>query len=149
MRMIIAVAMCLAAMPAYAGSESNSVANSGSASLAAVNITNNGASKVKTTGSALAPGLIASGLSCSGSASIGGGWMGGAISLGITTKDKECDARENSKIIGLMGDVPAAKEVMCNIKEVREAFAKVGRPCIADRGRRATVAYVKPSQRQR
>ena len=135
----IGIAAAIAALfminPALAGSRSDANANSNSQSGAQVNINSHG---YKGTGAAIAPGLIASGLSCSGSVSAGGGWMGGGFSLGFTRKDKDCDTRENAKIIAIMREGNTAFEMMCAIPEVREADRRSGRNrCVANHG----VAY--------
>lgn len=88
--------------------------------------------------SAIAPGLFASGLSCSGSAGAGGAGAGWGFSFGFTKSDVQCDTRENAKtVLGLTGDREATKEVLCDIRQVRSAFQRVGRPCIADYQRAA------------
>lgn len=111
--------------------------NSGAMSQSGVNIKyGNGHKQV---GAAIAPGLIASGLSCQGSASVGAGGGGWGMAFGTTVMDRNCDTRENAKIVGLLGDSSASKEVMCNIKEVRNAYAAVGRPCLIDRQRAAST----------
>jgi hypothetical protein len=87
----------------------------------------------KSAASAIAPGLFASGLSCSGSASAGGAGSGWGISLGLTKEDKDCNTRENAKtVLGLTGDRDATKEVLCDLTQIRTAFSRIGRPCLAD-----------------
>ena len=61
----------------------------------------------------------------------------------MTKMDRDCNIRENAKMIGLMGEMGAAREVMCNVREVREAFAAVGRPCIRDRRQAIATGSVK------
>jgi hypothetical protein len=133
-KIVLAVfAALLMASPAFAGSRShaNANSNSGASSNSGVSINNRG---YKGVGAAIPPGLVASGLSCSGSTSIGGGWLGGGISLGFTKKDRDCDTRENAKMIGLMHEMNVAYEIMCGIDEVRQADARIGRDrCVANR----------------
>lgn len=134
--MMLAVLLATPALAQQAGSNSNS--NSGAMSSSGVNIRyGNGH---KGTGAAIAPGLIASGLSCQGSVSTGAGGAGWGFAFGITKMDRDCNTRENAKIVGLTGDVPASKEVMCTIREVRDAYAMVGRPCLRDRIARTRTA---------
>jgi hypothetical protein len=129
------MASAIMASPAYAGSRSNANANSGSSAYSNsgsnININSRG---YRGTGTAIPPGLVASGLSCSGSASVGAGWMGGGFSFGLTKKDKDCDTRENAKMVGLMHEMNVAYEMMCGIDEVREADARIGRNrCVLNR----------------
>jgi hypothetical protein len=134
------LAVLVAAMmasPAFAGSRSHATANSGSSSGAYsnsgsyININSRG---YRGTGTAIPPGLVASGLSCSGSVSAGAGFMGGALSFGFTHKDKDCDTRENAKMVGLLHEMNVAYEMMCGIDEVREADARSGRNrCVLNR----------------
>lgn len=126
MKSITVAILSLLALPAMA--ETNSVSQSGSWSSSGVNI----GSAVQAP-SAIAPGLIAGGLSCSGSASLGGSASGWGIALGITRKDEACNAREDAKYIhGVTGSVSAAKERLCAVKEIREAFLRAGEPCAVD-----------------
>lgn len=113
---------------ANSGSESNSASQAGSVS--SVNIKNGRG--YRSTGAAIAPGLIAGGITCQGSASIGAGGPGWGFAFGSTKLDRDCNTRENAKMIALMGERDAAREVMCNVPEVRAAMARVGRPCIGD-----------------
>lgn len=128
---ILAGAYIFFAFPAFAGSagsssNSNSNANSGSSSVAGVHIQNNSATKLKTVGTAVAPGLIAGGLSCAGSTSVAAGFMGGAFAFGTTMMDKDCNTRENSKMFGIMGDRPMAVEILCDSPQVLAADARLG-----------------------
>lgn len=125
---------------ANAGSESNSASQAGSVS--SVNIKNGRG--YKSTGAAIAPGLIAGGITCQGSASIGAGGPGWGFAFGSTKLDRDCNTRENAKMIALMGERDAAREVMCNVPEVRAAMARVGRPCIGDNPRVATRGSKSP-----
>lgn len=119
-----------------AGSNSSSQSQSAAGSSSSVNIQNSRG--YKSTGAAIAPGLIAGGITCQGSASIGAGGPGWGFAFGSTKLDRDCNTRENAKMIALMGERDAAREVMCNVPEVRAAMARVGRPCIGDSNRVAT-----------
>lgn len=137
-KLILAVAMAallptaaFAGSHAHSSSSSSSSANSYSNSGSNIRISSRGG---KAVGAAIPPGLIASGLSCSGSASVGGGWLGGGIAIGFTHKDRDCDTRENAKMVGLMHEMNVAYEIMCGIDEVRKADRAVGRNrCTANR----------------
>ncbi|HWL83515.1 MAG TPA: hypothetical protein VNR89_21380 [Roseomonas sp.] len=75
------------------------------------------------------------------------------VSLGATTPlfgiggafsniDSECQTRNNAAVlVSGLRDEAAAREVLCTIPTIREAFIRVGRPCISDGGR----AIVLPS----
>lgn len=138
--LIIAAGLVLAAttvqaqninVGASSGSESNSASQAGS--ISSVNIKNSRG--YRQVGAAIAPGLIAGGITCQGSSSIGAGGPGWGFAFGSTKLDRDCNTRENAKMIALMGERDAAREVMCNVPEVRAAMARVGRPCIGDRAR--------------
>jgi hypothetical protein len=113
---------------AASGSQSNS--NSQAGSHSSVNIQNSRG--YRQVGTAIAPGLIAGGITCQGSASIGAGGPGWGFAFGSTKLDRDCNTRENAKMIALMGERDVAREVMCNVPEVRAAMARVGRPCAGD-----------------
>lgn len=135
----------LLAVPAFAqqaGSNSNS--NSGAMSQSGVNIRyGNGHKQV---GAAIAPGLAVGGITCQGSVSAGAGGSGWGLAFGMTKMDRDCNLRENARIVGLMGEVPAAREIMCNVPEVRRAFATVGRPCAVDRRRAIATGSIRKTK---
>jgi hypothetical protein len=56
--------------------------------------------------------------------------VGGAIS----TTDRDCEVR-NTAALAITGlkDEAAGREIMCGIKEFREAVARLGQPCITDK----------------
>lgn len=120
-----------------ANSGSSSVSGSQAGSVSAVNIKNSRG--YRSTGTAIAPGLIAGGITCQGSTSVGAGGPGWGFAFGSTKLDRDCNTRENAKMIALMGERDVAREVMCNVPEVRAAMARVGKPCIGERAR--PVAY--------
>ena len=55
------------------------------------------------------------------------------IAGAISTTDKDCETR-NTAALAITGlkDEAAGREVMCIIKEFREAVARLGKPCIGD-----------------
>jgi hypothetical protein len=55
--------------------------------------------------------------------------IGGAIS----NIDRECETRNNAAVVvtGLK-DETLAREILCTIKDIREAAARVGKPCLQD-----------------
>lgn len=127
---LAAAIVAMSTAPSFAGSHSqaNSSSNSGasSGSYAGVSVTNNSATKLRTVGTAVAPGLIAGGLSCAGSASVAGGFMGGAFALGTTLMDKDCNTRENAKMLGVLGDRAMTMEILCDSPQIRAADARLG-----------------------
>lgn len=68
------------------------------------------------------------------------------VSVGVTTPvggvggawsriDDECQTRNNAAIlVSGLRDEAASREVLCTIPSIRQAFIRVGRPCIADGG---------------
>lgn len=134
---IIAAGFVLAATAVQAqtvvvGAGSNSQSNSQSQAGSNSSVTIKNSRGYRQVGTAIAPGLIAGGITCQGSASIGAGGPGWGFAFGSTKLDRDCNTRENAKMIALMGERDAAREVMCNVPEVRAAMARVGRPCIGD-----------------
>ncbi len=127
----LAAVAALIATAAFAGDTTTSGSQSQAGAYSGVNIKNGNG--YKQAPSAIAPGLIAGGLSCSGSASVGGSGGGWGLSFGITKEDAACNAREDAKYIhGVTGSQAAAKERLCEQKKIREAFARAGQPCAGD-----------------
>lgn len=86
-------------------------------------------------GAAVAPALTTTLTeTCMGSTSVGAGFSGGSFSFGTTWRDSACVRRLDARQIQSMGDVQAAKEIMCDSDLVRAAFKRVGRPCAEDGG---------------
>lgn len=136
----LAAIVALIATGAYAD-ESTTVSGSQSQAGASAGVNIQNGNGYRQAPSAIAPGLIAGGLSCSGSASIGGSGAGWGLSFGLTKEDRYCNAREDAKYIhGVTGSMVAAKERMCDIAEVRRAFARAGQPCAQDRSSRTVTA---------
>jgi hypothetical protein len=67
---------------------------------------------------------------CMGSTSASGSGMGWGLSIGSTWEDKGCTRRLNAdRVAGLTGDREAARAILCDDKEVYDAYERVGRPC--------------------
>ena len=97
--------------------------------------TSTGADLSRQVGMAVAPSLTTTfSETCMGSTSMGAGFAGGSLSLGTTWEDIACIRRLDSREIKAMGDTQAAKELLCNNEEVRQAFKRVERPCVIDGG---------------
>ncbi len=58
--------------------------------------------------------------------------VGFGASIGAGIEDRDCTRRANAQHLAAMGEREAAREVLCGSREVREAFARIGRPCAAD-----------------
>jgi hypothetical protein len=70
--------------------------------------------------------------------SLQGGGLGGALSIGGSSND-ECDAREGAKTASFVGLPGVAKEMLCAVKQYREAFKRAGMMCSADNVKVATT----------
>lgn len=162
-RIAFAAILALIATGAYAD-ESTTVSGSQSQAGASAGVNIQNGNGYRQAPSAIAPGLIAGGLSCSGSASLGGAGAGWGVSLGITKEDAACNTREDAKYIhGVTGSAAAAKERLCEQREIREAFARAGQPCAGDAvsvvskrrttifgfsSKSTTTGYAKPAARR-
>lgn len=51
------------------------------------------------------------------------------ISLGMSYKDKECEARANAGALFALGQPAAAMQVLCQVDNIRHALAAAGKPC--------------------
>ncbi len=69
--------------------------------------------------------------------------IGGAVS----TTDKDCEIR-NTAALAITGlkDEAAGREILCIIKEFREAVARLGKPCIADQPPQRVASASSPQQ---
>lgn len=99
-----------------------------------------GAYTVNNTPDVYAPGLTAGLNTCAGSYAAGVAVAGFGLTGGGTTVDEGCERRNMAALLGQMGEGDAAREVLCEDEVVRSAFARVGRPCISDRPKVATVS---------
>jgi hypothetical protein len=55
--------------------------------------------------------------------------IGGAVS----NIDRECETRNNAAVvISGLKDMALAREILCGIKDVREAAVRIGKPCLQD-----------------
>lgn len=70
---------------------------------------------------------------CMGSSSVGGAGVGFGISFGTTWRDTSCVRRLDARQVQSLGYPEVAKELMCDSKAVRAAFARAGKPCVEDR----------------
>lgn len=51
------------------------------------------------------------------------------IAIGMSYKDRECEARANAGALFALGQPAAAMQVMCQVGSIRDAMAKAGKPC--------------------
>jgi hypothetical protein len=122
----VAFLLVLVAAPAAAQS-SNPQVVSGSGSSATV--TSNAAPIPKGVPSVISGGLTVAPESCGTVNSVGGSGSGFGAIFGFSSRDEDCSRRMNSRHIAALGDKAAAKEALCFIDEVRQAYEAAGRPC--------------------
>jgi hypothetical protein len=105
--------------------------------------TSRGSDLSNAVGMAVAPALTTTLTeTCMGSTSVGAGFSGGSFSFGTTWRDSACVRRLDAREIKSFGDAQAAKEIMCDSDQVRDAFRRVGRPCAVDGGTYTAVSQV-------
>jgi hypothetical protein len=84
-------------------------------------------------GAAYAPALTTTLTgTCMGSTSAGAGFAGGAFSIGSTWQDDNCNLRQYANALVAIGDLPAARAVLCQSDEVRQAYQLTSTPCPQD-----------------
>ncbi len=76
---------------------------------------------------------------CVVSASGGVTGLGWGVAIGAGIEDPDCTRRANAQHLAAMGEREAAREVLCGSREVRAAFARIGRPCAEDAARVQSV----------
>lgn len=132
----LSLAVCITANPVYAQTM-NSGSQSGAYSQSAVQFGNS----PRQAPNAIAPGLMASGLSCLGSASIGGSGSGFGISFGMTKEDRSCNAREDARYLhAFTNNTNIAIARMCQIPDNRRAIEDAGFRCPGNSGREVAPA---------
>jgi hypothetical protein len=95
------------------------------------------------------PPPIATGNVCAIGASGGVSWLGAGVAFGASWESMQCERRQTAALLFNMGtpeSKAAAKEVLCNSPEIRNAYQTIGHPCAADMMQVAGVAgrAVKP-----
>ncbi|MEM2159434.1 MAG: hypothetical protein QXN55_00580 [Candidatus Nitrosotenuis sp.] len=99
--------------------------------------------------SAMAPNLATTLTeTCMGSTSFGASGSGFGFSFGTTWRDGACVRRLDARQLSAFGDLPTARELMCDSDKVREAARRAGRPCVADGGQPWGVPVVAAPQEQ-
>jgi hypothetical protein len=81
---------------------------------------------------------------CSSGVSVGVSTPLFGVGGASATIDKECETRNNAAVVvtGLK-DETLAREILCSIKDIREAAARIGKPCLQDQPA-ARVSNVAP-----
>jgi hypothetical protein len=72
---------------------------------------------------------IATGNACALGASAGASWLGAGFAVGTTWESVQCENRHRVALLFNMGEKVAAKEVLCDTREVYEGFKRAGTPC--------------------
>jgi hypothetical protein len=91
---------------------------------------------------------VATGNVCALGASGGASWLGAGFAFGSSWESMQCERRQTAALLWNMNtpeSKAAAKEVLCNSPEIREAYARAGSPCTVDLMRVAGAAQ--PQQR--
>lgn len=123
--------LILLALPA-AAQEQQVISGSGSSAI----INSTSAPIPKGVPNVIGGGLSVAPESCATSGSAGGSVTGFGAIFGFSTRDEDCSRRMNARHVASLGDKAAAKEALCFIDEVRQAYAAVGRPCRVPEKRR-------------
>jgi len=99
---------------------------------------------------------VSTGNVCALGASAGGSFIAGSFGFGVSWESMQCERRQAAALLWNMGTPEsraAAKEVLCNTPELRNAYRTVGSPCAADMmqvtgkaepGQPAAPTYVPP-----
>ena len=126
---------------AFAQVANDSVSQSGAQSSVIVNSPSKIDSTIRNVPNVVSPGLTSSAIeTCMGSSSAGVAGQGFGISFGSTWNDANCNARLDAKLLAQLGATGAAFERLCDQAAIRNALARSGRPCAADRARATRVA---------
>ena len=91
---------------------------------------------------------VATGNVCALGASGGASWLGAGVAFGASWESMQCERRQTAALLWNMNTAEskaAAKEILCNSPEIREAYARIGAPCTVDLMRVAGPAL--PQQR--
>src|SRR5215475_2589640 len=78
---------------------------------------------------------VSTGNVCALGASVGGSFIAGSFGFGVSWESMQCERRQAAALLWNMGTPEsraAAKEVLCNTPELRNAYRTVGSPCAAD-----------------
>jgi hypothetical protein len=78
---------------------------------------------------------ISTGNVCALGASAGASWIAASIGFGVSWESMQCERRQAAALLWNMGTPEsraAAKEVLCNTPELRNAYKTIGSPCAAD-----------------
>jgi hypothetical protein len=91
-----------------------------------------GTTTLRNTPEIIAPN-ISGGNPCLVGISGGGAGPGIGITIGVGYSDKGCERRNSAALLNNIGEKDVAIELMCDDDNVRQAMARTGHPCAADR----------------
>jgi len=78
---------------------------------------------------------VNTGNSCALGVSAGASWLGAGFAVGTAWESMQCERRQVAALLWNMGTPEsraAAKEVLCNTPEIRDAYRTIGQPCAKD-----------------
>lgn len=85
--------------------------------------------KIRNNPDVIVPGVVATQGTCMGSVSIGGSALGFGVGGGATFVDADCQIRSAGLLLHQIGELAAAKQVLCQLAHVAVAFQATGAPC--------------------
>jgi hypothetical protein len=103
-----------------------------------------GTTTLRNTPEIVAPN-ISGGNPCLVGISGGGAGPGIGITFGVGYSDRGCERRNSAALLSNIGEKDVAIELMCDDDNVRQAMARSGHPCAADRAVATPVAQVDPA----
>lgn len=78
---------------------------------------------------------LATGNICAVGVSAGASWLGAGFAFGTAWESMQCERRQVAALLWNMATPEsrlAAKEVLCNSQEIRDAYKTIGQPCARD-----------------
>jgi hypothetical protein len=99
---------------------------------------------IRNTPDAYAPNVSGGTNSCLVGMSGAGSVAGFGIGLGGNWSDPDCERRQLAALAHNTGQTALAQEVLCGSRDVREARARLGQPCLADVQRQQAAAVQQP-----
>jgi type II secretory pathway pseudopilin PulG len=144
----VGVGVAGSAAKSYSGgnSQANKQTNSQSVTVTdSGQLRYSGEYEMKTTG--VAPDILTQPTApCRIAIGAGGGWIGGALSIGGSVEDEGCTRRENARVLAGLGKSDAAVRLLCNDPEVSKVLAECGAPVATSQPVGPQVSY-NPSTR--
>lgn len=117
---------------ASGGDSSATSGNSGAQSSQSITLNQNtpATDLSKGVGVAVAPAVYNSMITCMGGVSAGGGFAGGAFSIGTSIESDDCNVRQDALLV--KDDPEVYKAVACQSPRIKEAYRLAGRPCLTE-----------------